>query len=147
MRQKSGSIVGASMLPKKPLSITKELLALPHTIRYGDHRGHLVDQSQAGRTCRAHDYCADPMVPGAPFPVCVKHLRECYEFAQDYIEERWDDGVRKYIADSVPIVSKPPTVVTRRTKREGHVYFVRFRDSVKAAAGDSAYRGHWCYQG
>lgn len=40
-----------------------------------------VETVCAGRGCEASD-----LVPGAPVPVCARHLRKLYEFAQSMVE-------------------------------------------------------------
>lgn len=79
--------------------------------------------------CVAHENCDRELVPGAPVRLCGHHLREAYEFAQDFIAARWDGAVREYVAD-LQDTFKPPRSVTKRP-RPGFVYFVRLGDRIK----------------
>lgn len=71
--------------------------------------------------------CSDLAIDAAPVPLCGKHLRKVYEFAQDLVTEQWDGAMRDYVAG---LHSKftPPRAVRRRP---GNVYFIRLGDRIK----------------
>lgn len=88
--------------------------------------------------CRANDSCPFPPVGGARVALCGKHMREVYEDAQDVIARRWEDGLREFIAESLPSF-KPPAAVVRRP-RPGWVYFARFGARIKVGYSEDVDR-------
>lgn len=88
--------------------------------------------------CIANSQCTQEIIEGAPIPLCGKHIREVYEFAQDLVTERWDGAVREYVAD-LQDRFKPPQSVTKRP-RPGYVYFVRLGDRIKIGYSENVAR-------
>lgn len=88
-----------------------------------------VPQFQVARGLCAHGSCSEAALAECPVPLCGKHLREVYQFAQDLIADGWDTAVRDYVSDLHSKFSPPRKVL--KHPRPGHVYFIRLGNMVK----------------
>ncbi|MGW4426612.1 GIY-YIG nuclease family protein [Streptosporangium sp. NPDC004631] len=84
-----------------------------------------------------HPACSDAPMELAPVPLCPRHIRSIYEFANALVEDRWSAivaeavvGERERVATPVQPPS-PSGAVEPGESGEGFVYFIRFSDRIK----------------
>jgi len=87
---------------------------------------------------RTGSFCSNPTIPGAPYPVCIKHAAKLYEFIQQSMVAASEDPVTLTLMAKLLSISDrttmrrctDPTQAQRRAA-QSVVYYLQIHDFIK----------------